>query len=194
LYFGAGTVSNKKPETLVIGEATKATGTCVSGNGTQESNVQVEFSFATGLTYSKLVLSLSLSAPEVQSGYWAVVKSSAELTSAKGVETMELKSEQITSLDHFSFSCNDQQFVGKTTDDVIVISLRRFQLQPFEGNVFAESFDCSPWFTLGMWMSLAFLFMFVSIITLGICFIVNVQTNDRFEDPRGKPLYIPNTD
>lgn len=172
----------------------KASGSCSADSIRSSSNVKIEFDLPPAQTYSKIVLDLSLTEPDQQSGFWSVDKATATLTTVAGVQTLTLKSEPIESLQNFSYSCNRQLFTSDINGEPITLEFERFQLQGFEGDVFNESFDCASWFTLGMWMSLLFILLFVTIVTLGVCFIVSVQTNDRFEDPRGKPLYVPNTD
>ena len=79
-----------------------------------------------------------------------------------------------------------------------VISFNRFQIQPFLGDenesTFSKSYGCESWFTIGTLTGLFILILFTSILAFGIFYIINIKTNDRFEDPKGKPLNIGNTD
>lgn len=203
LYFYLSSMSiellDQSASSVPVGNVSKATGFCQSGNASQDAaSLTVDFNFPGNHSYSALQVKLVVELPDPVTGYWKVVNATGELTSASAVDKFALVTDEITSMDQFSFSCSRLELVKVATKDSrgspLQLVLLNAQLQAFGGDVFADSFDCSPWFTLTMWMSFLLLLLFSFIIALGICFIVNVQTNDRFDDPRGKPLYIPSSD
>ena len=87
----------------------------------------------------------------------------------------------------------------------ISINFHRFQLQPFRNPrnsdhvhqkqyVFTESFDCQVWFTLPLWMGVITLAVLFAILFIGVYYVSIINTPDRFENPKGKPLIIANVD
>ncbi|XP_033019409.1 V-type proton ATPase subunit S1-like [Lacerta agilis] len=73
----------------------------------------------------------------------------------------------------------------------VVIS--EFQIQAFnvEGRKFSYASDCTTFFTPGIWMALVTSLVLLLILTFGIHMIVNLTTNNRFDDPKDQPLTVP---
>ena len=65
-------------------------------------------------------------------------------------------------------------------------------MQPVYGN--AEKFGqinyCTSFFTSGIWMGLTSSLILVGILLFGIHRLMTIKSNDRFDDPKGKPLLI----
>ena len=57
--------------------------------------------------------------------------------------------------------------------------LKDFQIQPFKGDLFNESYDCASWFSIGTFAGLLILILFTTILAFGILYIMNIKTNDR---------------
>ncbi|XP_061496156.1 V-type proton ATPase subunit S1-like [Rhineura floridana] len=76
----------------------------------------------------------------------------------------------------------------------VVIS--EFQIQAFnvENNRFSYASDCSTFFTPAIWMGLVTSLILLLILTYGIHMIVNLTTNNRFDDPKDPPLSVPQTE
>lgn len=106
-------------------------------------------------------------------------------------QVYKLSSHEITASDGFSFSCN-QLILRSHGENPAVLTIHRFQLQPFasEKTVFAESFDCSTWFTIPTWMGLISMSFFSFIVSVGVYFLFNIKSPDRFESAKSKPLTI----
>ena len=49
---------------------------------------------------------------------------------------------------------------------------------------------CQGFFTSGIWMAIMTSLLLVLILAMGISVLCNINTMDRFDDPKGKPLNI----
>lgn len=76
------------------------------------------------------------------------------------------------------------------------ITISEFQIQGFnvEDNRFAYASDCTSFFTRAIWMALITSLILLYILTFGIHMIMQLTTNDRFDDPKGQALIVPQTD
>ncbi|NXP17489.1 VAS1 ATPase, partial [Scytalopus superciliaris] len=77
--------------------------------------------------------------------------------------------------------------------DVFISTL---QIQGFniENNQFSYASDCTGFFTPGIWMGLITSVILVWILTYGIHMIMQLTTNNRFDDPKGPALSVPQTE
>jgi len=99
----------------------------------------------------------------------------------------------------YSYACNSAVFVRYNsavphgqynfTDQFYLINL---QFQPF--NVNGLSFGlpnyCTSFFTSGIWMGITTSLLCLGILLFGIYRMMTIKSNDRFDDPKGKPLVI----
>ncbi|XP_078076275.1 V-type proton ATPase subunit S1-like [Mustelus asterias] len=76
------------------------------------------------------------------------------------------------------------------------ITISEFQIQGFnvENDIFAYANDCTSFFTRAIWMALMTSLVLLYILTYGIHMIMQLTTNDRFDDPKGLALTVPQTD
>jgi hypothetical protein len=136
-------------------------------------------------------------------GYWWVKQAMVKLSIVRSGRT-ENKEFQLDTYDimtastGFSFSCNSLSVRSlKPTVNVthqMTLRYHRFQTQPFNNTrnpIFADSFDCSTWFTLPLWMGLFVMILFTAIMALGIYLLFEIKTMDRFENPKGKTITVP---
>lgn len=74
------------------------------------------------------------------------------------------------------------------------ITLTRVQLYPGKipgkGNEFPESYDCSTWFTPAIWMGVVMASFYIFLLFGAVVFLLDVKTNDRFDDPKGKTITV----
>lgn len=132
--------------------------------------------------------------------YWVI----SEVTMKKNDKTilLDLDRSTHTAPSNYSLSCMNlelhksikQKKEAGFVDDFVKISLKDVQIQPFKGPIFMDSFNCATWFTIGTFCGLIVLILFTTILAIGILYIMNIKSNDRFEDPKGKPLPLGNTD
>ncbi|NWT67272.1 VAS1 ATPase, partial [Prunella himalayana] len=77
--------------------------------------------------------------------------------------------------------------------DVFISNL---QIQGFNiiNNQFSYASDCTGFFTPGIWMGLVTSIILLWILTYGIHMIMQLTTNNRFDDPKGPALSVPQTE
>jgi len=70
--------------------------------------------------------------------------------------------------------------------------ITNFQFQPFyaNGSYFGPPNYCTSFFTSGIWMGLTSSLLCLGILLFGISRMMQIKSNDRFDDPKGKPLII----
>lgn len=142
---------------------------------------------------------------DVQSNYWNI----SNITISKSEENNDvviLVGDYLWAPNNQSYSCGSfvlhksihmnkqEEEMSKFVKLFKEISFSYFQIQPFNGTIFMDSYDCEAWFTIGTFAGLLVLLLFTSILAIGIYYIMSIKANDRFEDPKGKPLVIGNTD
>ncbi|NXY03523.1 VAS1 ATPase, partial [Pteruthius melanotis] len=76
------------------------------------------------------------------------------------------------------------------------VFISRFQIQGFNiiNNQFSYASDCTGFFTPGIWMGLVTSVILLWILTYGIHMIMQLTTNNRFDDPKGPALSVPQTE
>ncbi|XP_053096934.1 ATPase H+ transporting accessory protein 1a [Pangasianodon hypophthalmus] len=76
------------------------------------------------------------------------------------------------------------------------ISFDDFQIQGFNvtGREFSYASDCAGFFTPGIWMGLLTSALMVLLLTYGLHMIMQLHTMDRFDDPKGPAISVPQTE
>ncbi|XP_016351395.1 V-type proton ATPase subunit S1-like [Sinocyclocheilus anshuiensis] len=76
------------------------------------------------------------------------------------------------------------------------LSFTDFQIQGFNvtGEDFSYASDCAGFFTPGIWMGLLTSLLMVFILTYGLHMIMQVRTMDRFDDPKGPAISVPQSE
>ncbi|XP_064418008.1 V-type proton ATPase subunit S1-like [Latimeria chalumnae] len=76
------------------------------------------------------------------------------------------------------------------------ILISEFQIQGFnvKDNLFSYASDCTSFFCPAIWMALVTSLVLLYILTYGIHMIMQLTTNDRFDDPKGLALTVPQTE
>ncbi|XP_066528265.1 ATPase H+ transporting accessory protein 1a [Hoplias malabaricus] len=105
----------------------------------------------------------------------------------------------------YSYSCDsvssfrDPQLVPRSAKDNANewrISIDDFQIQGFNvsGKNFSYASDCASFFTPGIWMGLLTSLLMVLVLTYGLHMIMRLHTMDRFDDPKGPAISVPQTE
>jgi len=70
--------------------------------------------------------------------------------------------------------------------------LTKLQFQPFHGNGLSFGLPnyCTSFFTSGIWMGITSSLLCLIILLFAIHRMMTIKSNDRFDDPKGKPLFI----
>lgn len=56
--------------------------------------------------------------------------------------------------------------------------------------IFGRVNYCQGFFSSGIWMAISSLLILTTILAFGVSFLFGINTMDRFDDPKGKPLSI----
>jgi len=97
----------------------------------------------------------------------------------------------------FSYACGNTTWYSATTQSAAnKLTWTSLQLQaPFNGKVkdgfiFGDSWDCVGFVTPGILMGLFVIVILLVIVFLGLCWMMDIKTMDRFDDPKGKTITI----
>lgn len=98
----------------------------------------------------------------------------------------------------FSYVCTTATFVQYnsgtygTYDFQNRFFISKLQFQPFNANStqFGPPNYCTSFFTSGIWMGITSSLLCLGILLFGIRQMMSIKTNDRYDDPKGKPLVI----
>ncbi|XP_069842689.1 V-type proton ATPase subunit S1 [Dendropsophus ebraccatus] len=73
------------------------------------------------------------------------------------------------------------------------LTITDFQIQAFNvtGTKFHYASDCAGFFSPGIWMGLVTTLLFVFILTYGLHMVMSLKTMDRFDDPKGPSISVP---
>ncbi|XP_070695514.1 ATPase H+ transporting accessory protein 1a [Pempheris klunzingeri] len=76
------------------------------------------------------------------------------------------------------------------------VSFEDFQIQGFNvsGINFSYASDCAGFFSPGIWMGLMTSLLMVLVLTYGLHMIMQLRTMDRFDDPKGPAISVPQTE
>ncbi|XP_026223143.1 V-type proton ATPase subunit S1-like [Anabas testudineus] len=112
----------------------------------------------------------------------------------------------LTAPAEYSFHCQsvtsyqEPLLVPNSTNQVTSqwqLNLVDFQIQGFGLNnktSFSYASDCSAFFTPGIWMGLVTTLVLLLILVYGIHMITQLTTMDRFDDPKGPTISVPQTE
>jgi len=104
-----------------------------------------------------------------------------------------------------SYSCSVKRILKSNATDsgqTMQMVLDGFQYEAFpsdENSIhnthkFDGAWDCVGFFTVPIWMSLISVLIFLIILFWGLWMLADVKTMDRFDDPKGKSIVVPNAE
>lgn len=104
----------------------------------------------------------------------------------------------------FSYYCNTTlTFIYPNPTDFTKstkLTIVGLQLQPYFStatevmSAFGDAFDCTGFTSPGIWGGIFVVFLFLIIISIGISWMLDINTMDRFDDPKGKTIIVSATD
>ncbi|KAG4073508.1 hypothetical protein HA402_000732 [Bradysia odoriphaga] len=107
-----------------------------------------------------------------------------------------LSNTRIAAVDTFSFHCSPSIDIG-TLNKATLIRWTGLQIQPEFGTVaeqgfdsFGDSWDCVGFVSPGIVGGLFVVIMLLFILSIGISWMMDINTMDRFDDPKGKTITI----
>jgi len=99
-----------------------------------------------------------------------------------------------------AFSCNYpgnfRSSVGNETTVAAGLKFPQMLLQVFEVHrgKFGPEWECGELISIGLWVGILVTLAFATICFWGFSMLASINTMDRFDDPKGKSIYIPQTD
>lgn len=102
-----------------------------------------------------------------------------------------------------AWGCGEPGVFHSTDSEAMTRASLRFpdlQLQAFkvgsnkDGPVFGPWWECGDLISIGLWVGILVSLGFASICVWGFSMLANINTMDRFDDPKGKAIYVPQTD
>lgn len=99
----------------------------------------------------------------------------------------------------FSYHCTAPPLLKSNVTEatsVVMARLENIQLQPFNAvnGTFSTVWDCTGFFTIGIWMGLFSTLILALIIAFGLYMIMDIKTMDRFDDPKAKAFTVTAVD
>lgn len=102
----------------------------------------------------------------------------------------------ISAYDRKSFGCGDLRLADVVAK--VEITLENVQIQPLFNpaadetlTAFSDHFnDCVGFFSPAIWGAIFVIILLMSIMSCGLTFILDIKSNDRFDDPKGKTITI----
>lgn len=131
-----------------------------------------------------------------RSGYWFVADGNVNDNAFIGVTPFGANR-------GFSYHCSPAtsfRVANSTSTHPSLITIKGLQIQPlFEGDStpltkFAPAQDCVGFTSAGIWAGLFVVIMLLGIMSIGITWIMDIRTMDRFDDPKGKTITISATE
>ncbi|XP_060108470.1 V-type proton ATPase subunit S1 [Heteronotia binoei] len=110
---------------------------------------------------------------------------------------------QITAPSNYSFSCvqvssfpASEALLIPGSDHGWKLTMTNFQFQSYNvtGLRFSYASDCAGFFSPGIWMGLLTSLLLVAIFTYGLHMVMSLKTMDRFDDPKGPTISVPQTE
>ncbi|XP_040007881.1 V-type proton ATPase subunit S1b [Xiphias gladius] len=173
----------------------------LAGSMCNRSNSLLVLSYSSGFTLS---FAMSQRLYPVSARNWFTLDS-VELQS-NGITASFIGSRGIYAPAEYSFHC---QSVSSFPDGLLVsnnpsqnasqwrLNFIDFQIQGFSlanGTNFSYASDCAGFFTPGIWMGLLTSLLMLLIFVYGLHMIMQLNTMDRFDDPKGPSISVPQTE
>lgn len=96
----------------------------------------------------------------------------------------------------YSWFCLNEVYFNTTpgTEKAASLKFIDLQVQPYANGKFSSPIDCIPYFSAAIWSGIFITFILALVIAWGIIMIMDINTMDRFDDPKGKTITISATD
>lgn len=81
--------------------------------------------------------------------------------------------------------------------DTFVLNITGLQIQPYIDETdqeFGQAMDCVPYFSIAIWTGIFIVLLMLFIMSWGLTMLMDINTNDRFDDPKGKTITIAAAD
>lgn len=168
-----------------------------------KSRLVLNYNNVLGHSVFKLTLAMSQRHYKVSARRWFTLDS-VELD-YDGTKAFFNGSRHIYAPAEYSYRCQTVSsarwplLVPRTTKDPANqwrVSFEDFQIQGFNvsDGEFSYASDCAGFFSPGIWMGLMTSLLMVLLLTYGLHMILQLHTMDRFDDPKGPAISVPQTE
>lgn len=126
-------------------------------------------------------------------GYWGITKGSIDGHDFAG-QTL------VGAAIGFSYHCTPAITFKVNHTDIVSVTINGLQVEPKFGTAgdplvrYSPAQDCVGFTSPGIWAGLFVVLMLLFILTIGIAWIMDIRTMDRFDDPKGKTITIGNAE
>ncbi|XP_068104916.1 V-type proton ATPase subunit S1 [Hyperolius riggenbachi] len=172
------------------------------GSTCSETDAVLVLNYESGL---KITFHLNNRRYNVSGRYWS---SLSRIEVVNGTQSALFLSPQVSTPTKYSFHCQyissfprySSMLINNSTKDSSGLKwnlhITDFQVQAFNvtGLRFSYASDCASFFSPGIWMGLVTTLLFVFILTYGLHMVMSLKTMDRFDDPKGPTISVPQTD
>ncbi|TKS76620.1 V-type proton ATPase subunit S1 [Collichthys lucidus] len=173
----------------------------LTGSICNDSHSQLVLNYASGFVLS---FAMTRRLYPVSGRYWFTLDS-VQLQSS-GLTASFIGSRNIYAPAEYSFHCQsvksfqDALLVPNNTNQNTTqwrLNFIDFQIQGFglaNGTNFSYANDCAGFFTAGIWMGLLTSLLMLFIFVYGLHMIMQLNTMDRFDDPKGPSISVPQSE
>ncbi|XP_044161665.1 V-type proton ATPase subunit S1 [Bufo gargarizans] len=200
ILFWASNITVSMDREVELTNATfRETGDITSGSFCNSSAARLELNYNGGI---RIVFELASRWYPVSGRPWFTLN---RVLLFNGTVNATFLAPQVNAPSNYSFHCqyvsnlptHGPLLVKNTTDDSPAsnwrLTITDFQIQAF--NVTSVQFnyasDCAGFFSPGIWMGLITTLLFVFILTYGLHMVMSLKTMDRFDDPKGPSISVP---
>lgn len=157
--------------------------------------VALDSAFTHDVSESRLNATLKASDATIElafaasAGNWAVVGATVNKENS-------ILFKAITAPRGVSYHCSPDLYIKAGEKDITGVTINGLQIQPNfnDGAPAPEKFswavDCVGFTSAGIWSGLFVTFLLIVILTIGISWIMDIRTMDRFDDPKGKTITV----
>nr|CAB3263087.1 uncharacterized protein LOC101242403 [Phallusia mammillata] len=201
-------VGTEKSSLVASSKATFVAETCAPKNSTNGTNI-AEMTYtptnSSSITGNVTVRFEFVTAfyPVSAMQWWNLADVTVTYTSGGTTKTQRLNrrsfNSTITAPIDWSFVCQAPEnisFIGNTSATQVSLQFNHVQMQSFgvANNTFSRALDCEGWFTGPIWMGLLVGLLVIVMLFYGLAMLSQVTTMDRFDDPKGKTITVPQVD
>ncbi|EEB17209.1 vacuolar ATP synthase subunit S1, putative [Pediculus humanus corporis] len=172
----------KDGDKMILANITKVIGTPTTNIEKDKISMTVRFAF------EKNDISVKFDFSSGDNDWWSL--DSAEILHSK--QTLN-PTEEVGAPYDYSYFCNPSiVFSSKEAS----LTFDNFQVQPRvgKGNSFGPVMHCIPYFSIAIWSGIVIVAILSIVLAWGIVMIMDINTNDRFDDPKGKTITITATE
>ncbi|XP_076132796.1 ATPase H+ transporting accessory protein 1a [Alosa pseudoharengus] len=177
----------------------------LAGSSCSESNSKLVLNYENVLGFRsfKMIFAMSQRHYKVSARRWFTLDE--VILEYEGKKATFNASRSIYAPAEYSYRCESvssfryAQLTPRTPKDAAKdwrVSFEDFQIQGFNlsKKEFSYASDCAGFFSPGIWMGLLTSLLMVLILTYGLHMIMQLRTMDRFDDPKGPAISVPQTE